>query len=104
MREETMHKLLVLYGHPKDEAHFRDYYVNKHLPLASKMPGVRNTHFSFDIVALGADKAPYFCIFEAEFESADALRAAFASPEGKATAADVPNYATGGVTILHHPI
>jgi uncharacterized protein (TIGR02118 family) len=99
-----MHKLLVLYGHPKDETHFRDYYVNKHLPLASKMPGVKKASYSFDVVALGSDKAPYFCIFEAEFEDAAALKAAFASPEGKATAADVPNYATGGVTLLNYPV
>jgi uncharacterized protein (TIGR02118 family) len=99
-----MHKLLVLYGHPKDETHFRDYYVNTHMPLASKMPGIKNPRYSFDVVAVGADKAPYFCIFEAEFDSAAAMGAAFASPEGKATAADVPNYASGGATLLHYPI
>jgi uncharacterized protein (TIGR02118 family) len=98
-----MHKLLVLYGHPKDETHFRDYYVNKHIPLASKIPGVKKANFSFDVVAFGSAKAPYFCIFEAEFESAEAMGAGFASPEGQATAADVPNYATGGVTMLHFP-
>ena len=27
-----------------------------------------------------------------------------ASPEGAAVAADVPNYATGGATILHYPL
>jgi len=99
-----MYKLLVLYGHPKDETHFRDYYLNKHLPLAAKTPGVKNPRFSFDVAAVGSDRTPYFCIYEAEFDSAEAMAAAFASPEGQATAADLPNYATGGATMLHFPI
>ena len=33
-----MHKLLVLYNEPKDPAHFRKYYVETHVPLASKLP------------------------------------------------------------------
>ena len=35
---------------------------------------------------------------------AAALDAAFASPEGEATAADVPNYATGGALLLHYDV
>ena len=99
-----MHRLLVLYGHPKDETHFRDHYVNKHVPLATKIPGIKNPRFSFDIAAIGSPKAPYFCIFEAEFDSAEAMAKGFASPEGQATAADVPNYASGGATLLHFPV
>jgi uncharacterized protein (TIGR02118 family) len=34
------------------------------------------------------------------FDSLDALQAALGSPEGAAAAADVPNFATGGVTML----
>lgn len=99
-----MHKLLVIYNEPKDPAHFRKYYVEKHLPLASTMPGVKAARYSFDVKALGPGKAPYFCVFEAEFESEAALMSALASKEGQATAADVPNYASGGVTMVHFPI
>jgi uncharacterized protein (TIGR02118 family) len=55
------------------------------------------------VTALGAD-SPYFCAFEADFDDAAALEAAFASPEGEATAADVPNYATGGALLLHYDV
>ena len=55
------------------------------------------------MTALGAD-SPYFCVFEADFDDAAALDAAFASPEGEATAADVPNYATGGALLLHYDV
>lgn len=99
-----MHKLLVLYNEPNDPTHFRKYYVETHVPLAGKMPGLKASRYSFDVKPLGPGKAPYFCIFEAEFENEAALMNAFASKEGQAVAADVPNYASGGVTIVHFPI
>ena len=49
-------------------------------------------------------KVPYFCIFEAEFENEAALMSALGSKEGKAVAGDVPNYASGGVTMLHFAV
>jgi uncharacterized protein (TIGR02118 family) len=99
-----MHKLLVLYNEPKDPAHFRKYYLETHLPLASKLPGVKAAHYTFDAKPLGPGKAPYFCIFEAEFESEAALMGALGSKEGQAVAADVPNYASGGVTMMHFAV
>ena len=68
-----MHKLLVVYNEPKDPAHFRKYYVETHLPLVSKIPGVKASRYSFEVKPLGPGKAPYFCIFEAEFENEAAL-------------------------------
>jgi uncharacterized protein (TIGR02118 family) len=99
-----MHRLLVLYNEPKDPAHFKKYYVETHAPLANRLPGVKNVHYSFDVKALGPGNAPYFCIFEADFESEAALMNAFGSKEGQAVAGDVPNYASGGVTIVHFPV
>ena len=99
-----MYKLLVLYNEPTDPAHFRKYYVETHLPLASKMPGVKASRFTFDVKALGPGKPPFFCIFEAEFESEAALLSALGSKEGQAVAGDVPKYASGGVTMVHFAI
>jgi uncharacterized protein (TIGR02118 family) len=99
-----MHKLLVLYSEPKDPAHFRKYYVEKHLPLASKIPGVKASCYTFDVKLLGPGKAPYFCIFEAEFENEAALMDALASKEGQAVAGDVSNYASGGVIMVHFAV
>jgi len=99
-----MHKLLVLYNEPKDPAHFRKHYVETHVPLANKLPGIKASRYSFDVKPLAPGKAPYFCVFEAEFESEAALMAALKSAEGKAVAGDVPNYASGGVTMLHYSV
>jgi uncharacterized protein (TIGR02118 family) len=104
MGRTLMHRLLVLYNEPKDPAHFRKYYVETHVPLASKMPGVKAASYSFDVKFLGPGKTPYFCVFEADFESEAALASALGSEAGKAVAADVPNYASGGVTMVHFPI
>jgi uncharacterized protein (TIGR02118 family) len=98
-----MHKLLVLYNEPKDPAHFRKYYVETHVPLAKKLPGLKSSRYTFDAKALGPGKAP-FCIFEAEFENEAAFTAALQSKEGKAVADDVPNYASGGVTLVHYAV
>jgi uncharacterized protein (TIGR02118 family) len=35
-----------------------------------------------------------------EFDSTADIQAALASPEGQATAADLPNFASGGATLL----
>ena len=99
-----MHKLLVLDNEPKDPAHFRKYYLETHLPLANKLPGVKAAHYTSDVKPVGPGKAPYFCIFEAEFESEAALMGALGSKEGRAVAADVPNYASGGVPMVHFAV
>ena len=99
-----MHKLLVLYNEPKYPAHFRKYYLETHLPLVSKLPNLKASRYSFDVKPLGPGKAPHFCIFEAEFENEAALMGALGSKEGKAVAGDVPNYASGGVTMMHFAV
>jgi uncharacterized protein (TIGR02118 family) len=98
-----MHKLVVLYPQPTDPEHFREYYVSTHLPLASRMPGILDWRYSFD-VASAPGESPYFAIFEADFADAATLGAALSSPEGTATLAEVPNYATGGSIALNYPV
>lgn len=98
-----MHRVLVLYGTPEDPAAFKDYYVNTHLPLASALPGLRSMRYGFDLSAPDGP-APYFCVFEAEFESGADLGAAMSSPEGQKVLADIPNYATGGAVSMNYPL
>ncbi|MDQ1131326.1 EthD family reductase [Microbacterium sp. SORGH_AS_0888] len=94
-----MHKLMVLYPEPLDRVAFEEHYRSVHLPLCEKLPGVREITFSLRVDD-GPEPAPYFAVFEAVFDSAEALGAALGSPEGAAVQADVPNYATGGATVL----
>ena len=94
-----MHVLTVCYGHPADPAKFDDYYMSTHKPLAEKIPNV----LSFTIrhcASLDDSPPPYFLVAELAFESAEAMGAALSSPEGVDAGADVPNFATGGVTMF----
>ena len=96
-----MYKLLALYPHPTDPAHFKSYYVETHVPLANSMPGLLGSRYSFEPECL-TGPSPYFCVFEGDFADKAALEAALASPQGQATAGDIANYATGGITLLHY--
>jgi len=98
-----MHKLTVIYPSSSNPERFKKYYVENHLPLARKMPGLRRMEYSFDLQALGPSPAP-FCVFEAWFDDATAFAAASQSPEGQAVAADVANFADGPPTIFHGPV
>ncbi|WFR73038.1 EthD family reductase [Prescottella defluvii] len=97
-----MYTLMVLYGPADQPQVFREYYENTHLPLARNLPGIRSMRMSLDITAVEGP-APYGAVFEADFDSAEDMIAALSSPEGQAAQADVPNFATGGVQILHFP-
>jgi len=50
--------------------------------------------------SLDGSQPPYFLIAELSFASQEAFEAAMAAPEGHAAGADVPNFATGGVTMF----
>ena len=95
-----MYCLTVLYGHPEDPAEFDRYYRNVHIPLAEKMNGLTGWTIG-KCKSAEADSAPaYFLVVRLYAESADAMQSILDSPEGQATVADVPNFATGGVTFL----
>ena len=92
-----MADVVVLYKTPKDAAAFDKYYVETHIPLAKKLPGLRKYTVSKGPVATPAGPSAFHLIATLSFDSMAAIGAAFASPEGKATAADVPKFASGGV-------
>jgi 4-carboxymuconolactone decarboxylase len=98
---EAMHKVLALYAPPKDPAHFKKYYVETHLPLAMQLSGLISGRYSFSPEGFGSP-SPYFCVFEGAFADEASMVAAMQSPLGQKVAADVPKYATGGVTLLHY--
>lgn len=95
-----VHTLMVLYEQPHDPLGFRDYYLSTHLLKARLLPGAKTIRCSADVSALGAD-SPFIAIFEADFDSAEDMVAALQSPAGQDAQADVGNFASGAVHILH---
>ena len=95
-----MIKLTVLYGHPTDVSPFEDYYANTHLPLTAIMKGFEKVEYTKFISAPDGSQAAYYRMAEFWFTSPEALQATMGSAEGQATAADLANFATGGVKLL----
>jgi uncharacterized protein (TIGR02118 family) len=80
--------MVVIYRMPRDPAAFDDHYVNIHLPLAHRLPGLQRYEVSKPpMITPAGDSEPYL-IAILHFESLEALRQAFATPEGRACAAD----------------
>jgi uncharacterized protein (TIGR02118 family) len=85
-------RFLALWGQPDDPTAFERHYRDIHVPLGKKLPGLRRYTFSRGASSVrGGD--PYYLVVELDFDDMDALRDAFQSPEGKATAADVASLA-----------
>jgi uncharacterized protein (TIGR02118 family) len=95
-----MAKLLALYNQPTDTAAFDAYYEPTHVPMARKIPGLTNLEMSTSPVMTPQGPAPYYRVGVLTFDSMADLQAAFASPEGQAAAGDIPNFASGGATLL----
>jgi len=95
-----MHRLTVLYGHPEDSAEFDRYYHEVHIPLAQKMKGLAGWTIGKCHPAEPGAKPEYYLVVNLFAESAEAMQAILESPEGQATVADVPKFATGGVKFL----
>ena len=80
-------RFIALYETPADPAAFDRHYDAVHIPLVRSLPGLRSYTIGRDMVAVRGG-APYYLVAELQWETMDELRAAFASPEGHATAAD----------------
>jgi uncharacterized protein (TIGR02118 family) len=79
-------RFLALYETPADPEAFDRHYREVHIPLASRLPGLRRYTVGRDAAAVRG--VPYYLVAELEWDTIDGLQAAFASPQGRATAAD----------------
>jgi uncharacterized protein (TIGR02118 family) len=93
-------RILVLYPPPADAASFDKYYFSTHIPLARKIPYLRSIKFSAAAPMALAGSATHL-VTELEFDSMADLQAAMSSPEGQATAADVPNFAPNPTILIY---
>jgi uncharacterized protein (TIGR02118 family) len=93
-------KLSVQYGHPTDTEAFEKYYAETHLPLASKMSGFSNLELAKVVGAPDGSKPDFYRTAEIWWDSEADMQATLGSPEGQATVADIPNFATGGVSVF----
>lgn len=95
-----MIKLTVLYGPPTNKQDFENYYANTHLPIAAKMKGVERLELTRFAPGPDGDQPAYYRMAELYFPTEEQMQTTMNSPEGEATVADLPKFATGGVTVL----
>jgi uncharacterized protein (TIGR02118 family) len=100
-QELIMYRLTVLYGHPADPAAFQKYYHEVHIPLARKMKGLKGWTIGMCESTVPGEKPPYYMIVGLYTDSREDMEKILASPAGQAAVADVPKFATGGVTFIY---
>jgi len=94
-----MVRFLVLYDTPADPEAFDRHYREIHIPLAKQLPGLRRYTVSRNHQPVRGDRS-YYLVAELDWDDMAAMRQAFASEIGQATAADVPKFAPTGVSSL----
>jgi uncharacterized protein (TIGR02118 family) len=83
-----MARMVVIYRTPKDPAAFDAHYFGVHVPLAKRLPGLEKYEVGRrPIITPAGDPEPYL-VATLYFEDLAAIRRAFATPEGRACAAD----------------
>jgi uncharacterized protein (TIGR02118 family) len=95
-----MVKAVVLYGPPADPEAFERHYADTHSALALRIPGLQRFEAARGFATPDGSAVPYQRIAELTFEDMDALQAGFGSEEGQAALNDIPNFASGGVTVF----
>lgn len=95
-----MVKLTALYGQPQDPGAFDRHYQQVHAPLALKFPGLKGFTTDKPMALNPQEKSPYYLIATLYWANMQAFQEALQSSEGQAAAADLQNFATGGVTLL----
>ena len=95
-----MTKVTVLYGHPTSPEEFERYYTGTHLPIAAKMKGVARIELTKFVSGPDGGQAAFYRMAELYFATPAQMQETLGSLEGQATVADLPKFATGGVTIV----
>lgn len=93
-------KLVVLYTQPDDADAFDEHYLSQHGPLVDKIPGLERWEGALFSAPADGGERPYHRIAELYFTDEDAMQAALASDEGKATAGDYQRIAPPGSRML----
>ena len=94
--------MLVLYKNPKNTEAFDKHYSSVHIPLAKKIPGLKKYDISKGPVGTPAGAGGVYLVAMLYFDSLDAIKAGLATPEGKAAAGDLANFADGGADLYFY--
>jgi uncharacterized protein (TIGR02118 family) len=83
-----MARMIAVFNTPEDVAAFERHYFDIHVPLAKQLPGLRKYEVSRGPIALLNSAADAHFVATLHFDTLADIRAAFATPQGQACAAD----------------
>ncbi len=93
-------KITVLYGAPKDPAAFEKYYLGTHMPMVYKIKGIKRIELAKGLPSPDGKPPAFYRITELWFDSAKRMQTVTSSPAFQKVVADVPNFASGGATVV----
>jgi len=99
-RSIPMVKLIALYKTPPDPKAFDEHYFGVHTPLVKQWPGLRKLEIA-KITGAPIGEPKHYLIAEMYFDNAETMQRALASPEGKAAARDVMEFAGNLITMFY---
>ena len=97
-----MPRLIALYNMPENPAAFDAHYRDVHAPIVGRYPNIRDVRLTKPIGVAGRE-APYHLMAEMFFDSVADLETALMSEAGAASAKDLRNFATAGVSLFIAP-
>lgn len=93
-------KVTVLYGAPKDPAAFETYYLEKHMPLVYAVKEIKRAEISMGLPSHDGKPPAFYRIAEIWFDNPEHMKQVTSMPEWKTIVDDVPNFASGGATVV----
>ena len=93
-------KITVLYGAPKDPAQFEKYYLEKHMPMVYALKEIKHSEISMGLPGPDGKPPAFYRIAELWFDNPEHMKQVTAMPEFKKIVEDVPNFASGGATVM----
>jgi len=94
-----MVKLIALYKTPDNIPDFDRHYTDIHTPLVKKWPGLRKLEVA-NVYGAPIGEPKHHLIAEMYFDDQESMQKALASPEGKAAARDVMQFASNLVSMF----
>jgi uncharacterized protein (TIGR02118 family) len=91
-------KIVALYKKPQNPQEFEKRYLEEHVPLVNKMPGVLNWEIS-KYAGCTTDEEPYYMLVELYYDNLEALQASLDSKEGQEAGDHIMSFAKDLLTI-----
>ena len=86
----AMVRFLVLYPRPTDVVAFERHYLDVHVPITKRLPGLRRYTVSRNPARIRGPE-PYYLIAELDWDDMASMQRDFDSPLGQEAARDVDN-------------